>query len=417
MSKKWRNGDVQPVDEDQGSSGRNASRKLGKDEISNDQACISKPAYDFPIKQQSKSLEKGYHNSRKSLLKKRNHNRGSGVPDKDNDEHSNGKKARLCKNDRKESIGKCGSDDTMKSTRNGADDLRPSVCPTPISYKTNKHNGSFPEVKGSPAESVSSSPMRSSKSDVLASLVRNVVVGDKDRNRDSKCEVKADKRGGSDSEVKPLDSERKRIEDHEYGGKKDFVTKTCGNDEKSVRKGSSSRADQNVDEIRIKKSKALPPSVESLTETPHVSEKLASGPSKVNKASKPSEVVLPANGAKHPSNGRDSFAQGAANAIKEAKDLKHMADRVKIIILPYFLLHSLLSHMCSAAIIAGLFLITTNHLQTSGSNLERTGLYFQAALKFLHGASLLESSFNTSLKCTEKIQSVQTYSSTAKLFE
>ncbi|KAF8006595.1 hypothetical protein BT93_K0793 [Corymbia citriodora subsp. variegata] len=77
---------------------------------------------------------------------------------------------------------------------------------------------------------------------------------------------------------------------------------------------------------------------------------------------------------------RDSSSQAATKALKEAKDLKHMADRQK----------------------------------SSG---ERTGLYFQAALKFLHGASLLESSKSDSTKHGDMIQSVHIYSSTANLCE
>ncbi|CAK9175951.1 unnamed protein product [Ilex paraguariensis] len=80
---------------------------------------------------------------------------------------------------------------------------------------------------------------------------------------------------------------------------------------------------------------------------------------------------------------RDFSSQGATNAVKEAKDLKHLADRLK----------------------------------NSGSNVESTGLYFQAALKFLHGASLLESCNSESTKHGEMIQSIQMYSSTAKLCE
>ncbi|KAK6937422.1 Zinc finger, CW-type [Dillenia turbinata] len=78
---------------------------------------------------------------------------------------------------------------------------------------------------------------------------------------------------------------------------------------------------------------------------------------------------------------RDSSSQAANNAVKEAKDLKHLADRLK------------------------------------NSNQESTGIYFQAALKFLHGASLLESSHSESAKHSEMIQSMQIYSSTAKLCE
>ncbi|RDY05828.1 hypothetical protein CR513_10283, partial [Mucuna pruriens] len=81
---------------------------------------------------------------------------------------------------------------------------------------------------------------------------------------------------------------------------------------------------------------------------------------------------------------RDSYSHAANNAVKEAKDLKHLADRLK----------------------------------NSGSTAESTGLYFQAALKFLHGASLLESGNNdNNAKHSEMIQSKQMYSSTAKLCE
>ncbi|KAK9161507.1 hypothetical protein Syun_007848 [Stephania yunnanensis] len=78
---------------------------------------------------------------------------------------------------------------------------------------------------------------------------------------------------------------------------------------------------------------------------------------------------------------RDSSNQAAAaNALKEAKDLKHSADRLK----------------------------------NAGSDLERTGLYFEAALKFLYGASLLEPCNVENAKHGET-QSMQVYSSTANL--
>ncbi|XP_040931858.1 cysteine-tryptophan domain-containing zinc finger protein 7 [Gossypium hirsutum] len=80
---------------------------------------------------------------------------------------------------------------------------------------------------------------------------------------------------------------------------------------------------------------------------------------------------------------KDFSSQAATNALKEAKDLKHLADRFK----------------------------------NSGSNVESTALYFQAALKFLHSASLLESCNSDSAKHGEMIQSMQIYSCTAKLCE
>ncbi|KAI3848232.1 hypothetical protein MKX03_003510 [Papaver bracteatum] len=78
---------------------------------------------------------------------------------------------------------------------------------------------------------------------------------------------------------------------------------------------------------------------------------------------------------------KDPTTQAASNALREAKDLKHSADRVK----------------------------------NFGSILETTGLYFQAALKFLHGASLYEAASNDGAKHAEMAQSLEVYSSTAKL--
>ncbi|PON96624.1 Spastin [Trema orientale] len=80
---------------------------------------------------------------------------------------------------------------------------------------------------------------------------------------------------------------------------------------------------------------------------------------------------------------KDLPSHAATNALKEAKDLKHMADRLK----------------------------------SSGSNHERTRLYFEAALKFLYGASLLESGSSESANHSEMVRSRQTYSETAKLCE
>ncbi|KAK4351688.1 hypothetical protein RND71_031001 [Anisodus tanguticus] len=74
---------------------------------------------------------------------------------------------------------------------------------------------------------------------------------------------------------------------------------------------------------------------------------------------------------------KDSSSQAATNAIKDATNLKHLADRLK----------------------------------NSGSS-ESIGIYFQAALKFLHGASLLELD---SSKHGEVNQAMRIYSSTAKL--
>ncbi|KAL1216567.1 Cysteine-tryptophan domain-containing zinc finger protein 3 [Cardamine amara subsp. amara] len=80
---------------------------------------------------------------------------------------------------------------------------------------------------------------------------------------------------------------------------------------------------------------------------------------------------------------KESASQAVSNSIKEATDLKHMADRLK----------------------------------NGGSKNESTGVYFQAALKFLHGASLLESSGTEHATHTSIARSRDIYGSTAKLCE
>ncbi|XP_051142127.1 cysteine-tryptophan domain-containing zinc finger protein 3-like isoform X2 [Andrographis paniculata] len=79
---------------------------------------------------------------------------------------------------------------------------------------------------------------------------------------------------------------------------------------------------------------------------------------------------------------RESFSHAVNNVLKDAKDLKHAADRLK----------------------------------NSGST-ESNGVYFQAALKFLRGASLLESGSSEAATHSELMHSMSIYSSTAKLCE
>ncbi|KNA12347.1 hypothetical protein SOVF_126770 isoform B [Spinacia oleracea] len=78
---------------------------------------------------------------------------------------------------------------------------------------------------------------------------------------------------------------------------------------------------------------------------------------------------------------KDSFHRAAKTALREATDLKHSANRLKV----------------------------------AGSGLESTGIFFQAALKFLHGASLLEPGTNQSR--SGEMSPNDVYTSTAKLCE
>ncbi|XP_058082788.1 cysteine-tryptophan domain-containing zinc finger protein 7-like isoform X2 [Magnolia sinica] len=90
------------------------------------------------------------------------------------------------------------------------------------------------------------------------------------------------------------------------------------------------------------------------------------------------------NGARHSTpNGFAGRDQAAASAIREAKDIKHSANR----------------------------------LLDKGQELESTDLYFQASLKFLHAASLLETCNVESAKHGETTYSMKMYSETAKLCE
>ncbi|XP_054803974.1 cysteine-tryptophan domain-containing zinc finger protein 3-like isoform X3 [Prosopis cineraria] len=185
--------------------------------------------------------------------------------------------------------------------------------------------------------------------------------------------------------------------------------------ERSSKRSMSERTDQEI--LEKEKSLSMPPlggpQIETVAYCPQPSAGFHKGsgdlvvdPSKVDDAAKlQNKQIRKADnqngtqhfGSKHPTlNGhrskelgapsptrRDSSSHAANNALKEAKDLKHWADRVK----------------------------------NSGST-ESTGLYFEAALKFLHGASLLESGNNdNNAKHNEMIQSKQVYSSTAKLCE
>lgn len=61
--------------------------------------------------------------------------------------------------------------------------------------------------------------------------------------------------------------------------------------------------------------------------------------------------------------------------------------------------------------------IDSNLLQNAGSNHESTGVYFQAALKFLHGASRLESCGTDNVAHKSIAISRDIYGSTAKLCE
>ncbi|XP_031274415.1 uncharacterized protein LOC116132874 [Pistacia vera] len=104
----------------------------------------------------------------------------------------------------------------------------------------------------------------------------------------------------------------------------------------------------------------------------------------VSKASNHPGTVGNRNGAQHSPSCRSmkSSSQNATNALKEAKELRDYADRLK----------------------------------SSGFDFESNEAYFQAALQFLHGAFLLETFTNESGKNGE-ITPIQAYNTAAKLYE
>ena len=70
-----------------------------------------------------------------------------------------------------------------------------------------------------------------------------------------------------------------------------------------------------------------------------------------------------------------------AYALKEARDLKHKANRLKVVHLSFSRMNVLIF------VVQGPYQLS---LQKEGKDLESLRLYFEAALKFLHVASLLE---------------------------
>ncbi|OIV91295.1 hypothetical protein TanjilG_01826 [Lupinus angustifolius] len=326
---------------------------------------------------------------------------------------------------------------------------------------SSKTKASFQEVKGSPVESVCSSPMRILNTDRPSNreliwkdgFHATVMVGSPQRCSDAEGSdrSKTVKKDGSDGKVKLKKfgfktDERENIHigkkdntENEKGKKEDQLNKKhdvqevgidaiCKQEalpapsqnelldcdtERSSKRSLSERTDQ---EVVGKRKLSLPPSggdqvgVSGRFPRPFVGLHKGNGdveidPPKVNDAFKLQKRQIRKadhqNGTQqigskhHMLNGswlkelespspirKDCNSHTTANsALKDAKDLKHLADRLK----------------------------------NSGSTLESTGIYFQAALKFLHGASLLESSNNDNTN--EMFQSKEIYSSTAKLFE
>lgn len=106
----------------------------------------------------------------------------------------------------------------------------------------------------------------------------------------------------------------------------------------------------------------------------------------------------------------------ASNTLKEAKELRDYADRLKVC-LSLLLVFSFFLQGRHASNFVFLYLtLFSIILQSSGFAFESSEAYFQAALMFLHGAVLLETRGSQSGKHGEMTQ-MQVYSTTAKLCE
>ncbi|KAK9726259.1 hypothetical protein RND81_05G202500 [Saponaria officinalis] len=392
----------------------------------------------------------------------------------DDDEQSRSKRSRTSRSEGKEASTSKRSGKTDRKSRSISqqmtdkneplrkDSSSANVTATSSSSKVSlKVKYKFHDMKGSPVDSVSSSPLRGSIPDKLASkgiveknaieavadLKSRIDVEDKTheglrhRNGDGGADaVDQDDQCPStaapydleqnENEVKMSEShvnmpsstkvheERERDRKNRFQDNYDCKTEKnrepsvpdCrgqeGNDEKKALKMFEAEKPEPVKSMSMKeKSQCIPPTDGMKNETSNIAQSShgnnlnasCSGDhpkeTHINKKSDSQNGIH--NGlSKHSmSNGhrvktkeapsphkRDSLSQAASSAIKEATILKHLADRRK-----------------------------------TADPMESTGLYFDAALKFLHGASLLESGKTESAKQVDIVQAMQIYSDTAKL--
>ncbi|XP_074278957.1 cysteine-tryptophan domain-containing zinc finger protein 3 [Silene latifolia] len=377
----------------------------------------------------------------------------------DGDEHLRSKRHKVSKSEGKEASTSKRNSKTDRKNRSTSQQITDNneslqkdsssahVAATSSSSKVSlKVKYKFQEMKGSPVESVSSSPLRGSISDKLASGGKGIAgkesiepgvdhkslinmqdksgegVTHQNRDKNQTCQFNMEKNEIklSESYVEMPDNmevyeERKhdsknRVRDNFESNVDKCAEVTTraqeltaperkgqqGNDEKIPPKNFDAEEPKPkaIKSVSIKeKSQCLPPSDGKKNETsnivpssqgnnttalctdvhpkePHPG--LSKNPASNGHRVKNKEVPSP--------HKRESSSQAASSAIKEAKSLKHLADRLK-----------------------------------NADPRESTGLYFDAALKFLHGASLLESGKNESAKQGDIVQAMQIYSDTAKL--
>ncbi|KAG2252577.1 hypothetical protein Bca52824_082713 [Brassica carinata] len=375
--------------------------------------------------------------SRKRKLKE---SHGSPRVYRENENHER-KKARVLKGEKEPSFSH-GSGKSEKKNKSHSRREYGHVAAT--SSSSHKPRNSSHEVKSSPVESVSSSPMRKKKVDshdtdfLAASTMRRFSDGEGDGGSDrSQTRTKnkhgfhessvldvCDNKGSLKAKVRAEPSLDANLEngghkDHIHGeGKKSSDHHRRSNDSlaKKSGKGSSSRDgprhiekkinDGSSPDMVVKPNIPKPYDVERVSERSNRADLTSPSrpPSRGDSSRKKVEKCGTSAGnnsiqaddvtkataqvrrrnepSPSPLRKEVTSVQAAHNILKEAKDLKHTADRLK----------------------------------SSISNLEFIELYFQACLKFLHGAFLLETSSNESARQGETmIHSTSIYSSTANL--
>ncbi|CAF2176506.1 unnamed protein product [Brassica napus] len=302
------------------------------------------------------------------------------------------------------------------------------------SSSSHKPRNSSHEVKSSPVESVSSSPMRKKKVEshdtdfLAASSMRRFSDGEGDGGSDRSQTRRKNKHGSRESPVLDVCDNKGSLKakvraepsldaNLENGGHKDHIHRRSNDSlAKKSGKGSSSRDgprhiekkinDGSSPDMVVKPNIPKPYDVERVSERSNRADLTSPSrpPSRGDSSRKKVEKCGTSAGnnsiqaddvtkataqvrrrnepSPSPLRKEVTSVQAAHGILKEAKDLKHTADRLK----------------------------------SSISNLEFIELYFQACLKFLHGAFLLETSSNESARQGETmIHSTSIYSSTANL--
>ncbi|KAD6120180.1 hypothetical protein E3N88_11451 [Mikania micrantha] len=230
------------------------------------------------------------------------------------------------------------------------------------SHKSKLNNN---ESKGSPVESVSSSPMRIMNIGGVDPLTNNADTQpheEKSKGGKNKSKELLLNKNVRASTISIQDSKKPSKKDASIKGKSNSLLATGGEIQRKENVGSN---------ISMKASKHNKKD-QNRNGNQHLNIKNPT-PEKLKDKSLDPNVVLV----------RDLSNQATTNALREATNLKHMADRVK----------------------------------NGGSTLESRALYMEAALKFLHVASLFESCHSQTGRYGDMIQSKSIYSSTAKLCE